>query len=67
MRYRTSAFYPDELTLSKWDLIKLFFGYTFQVSGLIVTSNPLYKSPRAIKEEEQNKLNQQLDKVFGEL
>lgn len=67
MNYRTSGFYPDELTLSKWDLIKLFFGYTFQVSGLIVTANPFYKSPRAIKEEQQNKLNQQLDKVFGEL
>lgn len=67
MKYRTSAFYPDELTLSKWDLIKLFFGYTFQVSGLIVTGNPFYKSPRAIKEEQQNKLNQQLDKLFGEV
>lgn len=67
MRYRTSAFYPDELYLSKWDLIKLFFGVTFQVSGLIVTGNPFYKSPRAIKEEQQNEINQQLDKVFGEL
>lgn len=56
MNYRTSAFYPDELTLSKWDLIKLFFGYTFQVSGLIVTGNPFYKSPRAIKEETNTKL-----------
>ena len=67
MRYRSSAFYPDELYLSKWDLIKLFFGYTLQISGLIVTGNPLYKSPRAIKEEQQNKINQQLNKVFGEL
>lgn len=61
MNYRTSAFYPDELYLSKWDLIKLFFGVTFQVSGLIVTSNPFYKSPRAIQVERQEKLN----KVFN--
>ena len=67
MKYRSSAFYPDELYLSKWDLIKLFFGHTFQISGLIVSGNPLYKSPRAIKEEQQNEINQQLDKVFGEL
>lgn len=58
MKYRTSAFYQDELTLSKWDLIKLFFGYTFQVSGLIVTGTPLYKSPRAIQAELQEKLSQ---------
>ena len=51
MKYRTSAFYSDELYLSRWDLIKLFFGYTFKVNGLIVTGNPFYKSPRAIKEE----------------
>jgi hypothetical protein len=55
MKYRTSAFYSDELHLSRWDLIKLFFGYTFQGSGLIVTGNPFYKSPRAIKEIEKEK------------
>lgn len=53
MKYRPSAFYSDELHLSRWDLIKLFFGHTFQVSGLIVSGNPFYKSPRAIKEAAQ--------------
>jgi hypothetical protein len=43
MRHRTSAFYSDELYLSRWDLIRLFFGKTFHVSGLIITGNPFFK------------------------
>jgi hypothetical protein len=43
MKHKTSAFYSDELYLSRWDLIRLFFGKTFCTTGLIITSNPFFK------------------------
>jgi len=36
MKFITSAFKSDELYLSRWDLIKLFFGKTLHCAAIII-------------------------------
>ena len=36
MKFTTSAFKSDELYLSRWDLIKLFFGKTLRCGAIII-------------------------------
>ena len=36
MKHTLSAFKSDELYLSSWDLIKLFFGKTLRGTGLVI-------------------------------
>lgn len=36
MNLQTSAFHSDNLTLTRWELVKLFFGATLKTGPLIV-------------------------------
>jgi hypothetical protein len=36
MKHKTSAFHFDELILTRWDLVKLFFGKRLTGNGLYV-------------------------------